>query len=137
MKAKSLMTFLTSVFATFAVVGCTENGNQNQTYDGRVFDISIKQDKSLTATSKKVGTNYTLEISGEGEAIDYNKKEAVPWNPIIKKLTLSQLMMVLKISVIITFIHYHLNTLFFLNQFYTFVKTHLIRIPSFILLVDK
>ena len=86
MKAKSLMTFLTSVFATFAVVGCTAKDNQNQTYDGRVFDISVKQDKSLTATSKKVGTNYTLEISGEGEAIDYNKKEAVPWNPFIKKI---------------------------------------------------
>jgi hypothetical protein len=86
MKVKSLMTFLTSVFATFAVVGCSAKNNQNQTYDGRVFDISVKQDKSLTATSKKVGTNYTLEISGEGEAIDYNKKEAVPWNPIIKKI---------------------------------------------------
>ena len=70
MKAKSLMTFLTSDFATFAVVGCTAKNNQSPTYDGRVFDISVKQDKSLTATSKKVGTSYTLEISGSGEAID-------------------------------------------------------------------
>ena len=87
MKVKRIATFLTTVFATFAVVGCTAKDNQNQTYDGRVFDISVKQDKSLTATSKKVGTSYTLEISGSGEAIDYNNYKAVPWNPIVKKIS--------------------------------------------------
>ena len=86
MKVRQFLTFFTSVFAVFAVAGCEDKGSQPQTYDGRVFDISLKQDKSLTATSKKNGTNYELTISGSGIATDYSKKELVPWNPIIKKI---------------------------------------------------
>ena len=85
---KTRLVYLLSVMAcVFTLAGCNnKENNNNQTYDGRVFDISANQDKSLTATSKKIGTNYTLEISGSGAAVDYNKKEAVPWNPIIKKI---------------------------------------------------
>ena len=57
MKVRRFLTFFTSVFAVFAVAGCEDKGSQPQTYDGRVFDISINQDKSLTATSKKDGNN--------------------------------------------------------------------------------
>ena len=87
MKSKNIICFCTSIFAIFSLSGCGSNKENNQTYDGRVFDISVNQDKSLTATSKKDGNNYSLEISGKGRAKDYEKKEAVPWNPIVKKVT--------------------------------------------------
>ena len=87
MKKTRLVYLLSVMTCVFSLAGCNnKENNNNQTYDGRVFDISVNQDKSLTATSKKVGTNYSLEISGSGAAVDYNKKEAVPWNPIIKKI---------------------------------------------------
>ena len=87
MKSKNIICFCTSIFAIFSLSACGNNKESNQTYDGRVFDISINQDKSLTATSKKDGNNYSLEISGKGRAKDYEKKESVPWNPIVKKIT--------------------------------------------------
>ena len=78
--------FITALLSVFLVVGCNKQSQENQTYDNRVFDISYNQDKSLTATSKKVDNYYELTISGQGKAIDYTKKEEVPWNPIIKKI---------------------------------------------------
>ena len=88
MKTNSLRKLGIILFSLFLVAGCS-NGKQeqSQTYDGRVFDISAAQDKSLTATSTKVGAGYTLTISGSGQAKDYSKKEQVPWNPIVKKIT--------------------------------------------------
>ena len=88
MKRNSLRKLGTILFSIFLVAGCSNNKQENnQTYDGRVFDISVAQDKSLTATSTKVGNGYTLKISGSGQAKDYSKKEEVPWNPIVKKIT--------------------------------------------------
>ena len=85
---KTKLVYLLSVMAcVFSLAGCNnKESNNNQTYDGRVFDISVNQDKSLTATSTKSNNYYQLEISGSGKAVDYNKKESVPWNPIIKKI---------------------------------------------------
>ena len=55
-------------------------------YDGRIFDISEKQDGSLIATSEKTNNSYSLTISGQGKAKDYANKNSVPWNPIIKRI---------------------------------------------------
>ena len=68
MKSKNIICFCTSIFAIFSLSACGSNKESNQTYDGRVFDISVNQDKSLTATNKKDGNNYSLEISGKGRA---------------------------------------------------------------------
>lgn len=88
MKRNSLRKLGTILFSIFLVAGCSNNKQENnQTYDGRVFDISVAQDKSLTATSTRVGNGYALSISGSGQAQDYSKKEQVPWNPIVKKIT--------------------------------------------------
>ena len=74
--------------AVCSLIACgpTSNPTSNKGYDGKQYDISEKQDGSLIATSTKVEYNYTLTISGTGKAIDYSKKEQVPWNPIIKKI---------------------------------------------------
>ena len=82
---KSLIPLLLPLLSVF-VVSCSSNNKPVQTYDGRVFDISEKQDKSLTVTSNKVGYDYTLTISGSGSGVDYQKKEEAPWNPICKKV---------------------------------------------------
>lgn len=69
------------------VISCAQNTNSSvQSYDGRTYDISKNQDQSLIMTSTKVDNYYQLEISGNGESIDYNSKNAVPWNPIVKKV---------------------------------------------------
>lgn len=72
----------------FSSAACAPSGGSSQKgYDGRVFDISENQDESLLATSTKVGNYYSLSISGTGKAKDYTRKEEVPWNPIVKKIT--------------------------------------------------
>ena len=86
MRYTKLALFGIAILSLLAIGGCGDTSDTQQTYDGRVFDISVSQDKSLTATSNKDGNNYTLTISGEGQAIDYERKELVPWNPIIKKI---------------------------------------------------
>ena len=70
-------------------VSCSSGGGYSSQagYDGRQFDISLAQDGSLIATSTKNGNYYDLTITGSGKAIDYDKKELVPWNPIIKKIS--------------------------------------------------
>ena len=83
---RKIIYFFTSLLALCTLSSCGNDAPQTQTYDGRVFDISEKQDGSLTAQSVKDGNYYSLNITGEGLAINYSKKEEVPWNPIIKKI---------------------------------------------------
>ena len=85
MKQRFTCTFTLTIISLLFVCACSSN-EKTQTYDGREFDISVKQDKSLIAKSTKEGFEYNLTISGSGQAVDYSKKELVPWNPIIKKI---------------------------------------------------
>lgn len=59
---------------------------KKQSYDGRVYDLSEKGDQSVIAKTEKSGTKYTLTISGSGDGVDFDRKESVPWNPIIKSI---------------------------------------------------
>lgn len=85
MKTNKLVSVLFAVVLSSSCIGC---GNQpeNTGYDGKEFDISVAQDNSIKASIKKVGTNFELTISGNGEALSYDKKELVPWNAISKKI---------------------------------------------------
>lgn len=69
------------------LAGCNKATSENSGYDGRVFDISVAQDESITASLKKVGTNFEITITGEGETLSYERKELVPWNAISKKIS--------------------------------------------------
>ena len=84
-KIKKLATIFLTVSFGLCCYGC---GNEQEStgYDGREFDISVAQDNSIKASVKKVGTNFELTISGQGEALSYAKKELVPWNAISKKI---------------------------------------------------
>ena len=73
------------------LAGCNKATSENSGYDGRVFDISVAQDESITASLKKVGANFEITITGEGEALSYTKKELVPWNAISKKISKVQI----------------------------------------------
>ena len=84
---KSFCCLLLAGLTCSFLVACGSSQNNNTGYDGRVFDISAHQDKSLTATSTKDGNYYHLDISGSGMAIDYSKKEEAPWYPLSKKIT--------------------------------------------------
>ena len=82
---KSTLVFISCVFL---LCSCGKNDNDNQSYDGRQYDISINQDKSVVATSNKLSDGtYTLILSGSGQTKDYQSKNAVPWNPISKKIS--------------------------------------------------
>ncbi len=82
---KSTLAFISCVFL---LCSCEKNNNDNQSYDGRQYDISINQDKSVVATSNKLSDGtYTLTFSGEGQVVDYQSKNSVPWNPISKKIS--------------------------------------------------
>lgn len=83
---KNICFLLLLIPALISCGGGGDGGNGNSGYDGREYDISTNQDGSLKAISTKDGNYYNLTISGEGSAIDYERKEAVPWNPIIKKI---------------------------------------------------
>lgn len=89
MKLNKIFSFALASIAILS--GCNKATSENSGYDGRVFDISTKQDESITASLKKVGTNFELTISGEGEALTYSKKESVPWNAISKKISKVQI----------------------------------------------
>ena len=77
---------LTTTFLVFSLCSCDNNQTQPQSYDGRTYDISLAQDKSVIATSKLENNYYSITITGTGEALSYSKKELVPWNPISKRV---------------------------------------------------
>lgn len=77
------LSFLSILFL-FPLFSCGESKEQG--YDGRTFDISAKGDKSLLLKTSMNGSFYDLTIEGEGEAKDYASKNAVPWNPIAKRV---------------------------------------------------
>ena len=77
---------LTTISLVFSICSCGSNKDQPQSYDGRTYDISLNQDRSVIATSKLEDNYYSITISGSGSAISYTKKELVPWNPISKRV---------------------------------------------------
>ena len=83
---KMLGIFLISIFI-FPIFGCA--GNEQKTgYDGREYDISVSGNGSATLSVKKGSDGgYALTVSGSGQVADYSKKEEVPWNVIMKKVT--------------------------------------------------
>ncbi len=85
---KTKLVYLLSVMAcVFTLAGCSnKENNNNQSYDGREFDISAAQDNSVVAKTTKEGFDYNLEITGSGIAKDYQKKEQAPWYPLSKKI---------------------------------------------------
>ena len=82
LKVTSMVVLVILLLCSF--IGC---GTEEKTsYNGRVYDLSEKGDNSVLAKTVKVGTKYTLTISGSGIGIDFSRKEEVPWNPIIKSI---------------------------------------------------
>lgn len=75
----------------FGIIICISScGNKEEKktgYDGSEFDISSRQDNSLKAKLTKIDNNYKLTIKGSGNAIDYSRKENVPWNAVSKKIS--------------------------------------------------
>ena len=85
-KNMTLRFFVLASSMIFSICACGQGNGGKQTYDGREFDISLNNDGSLICKSIKEGTNYSLTITGSGASKDYEKKELVPWNPIVKKV---------------------------------------------------
>lgn len=85
-KKTRIISLLLSCVILFTSFGCRKEEEKKVSYDGRVYDLSLNGDESITAKTVKVGTKYTLTLSGGGEGIDFEKKESVPWNPIIKSI---------------------------------------------------
>ena len=85
-KNMTLRFFVLASSMIFSICACGQGNSGKQTYDGREFDISLNNDGSLICKSIKEGTNYSLTITGSGASKDYEKKELVPWNPIVKKV---------------------------------------------------
>lgn len=83
---KNTLVILLAFLFVLPLVGC-DNGEQKTGYDGRTYDISVEGNGAATLSVKKVGTNYELTLSGNGSLSDYTKKEDVPWNVILKKVT--------------------------------------------------
>lgn len=68
------------------ISSCSKQKPTGTDYDGKSFDISVKQDKSVIATTTKVGNDYQLVLSGTGEVKSFTSKQNVPWNAISKKI---------------------------------------------------
>ena len=86
MKMKPQKFFFALLSNLFLLCACGGQSQNKQTYDGREFDISVNNDGSLICTSTKENNYYQLTISGSGASKDYERKELVPWNPIVKKV---------------------------------------------------
>lgn len=81
---KVILAFFVLAIMSLFLLSCKEEAKTS--YNGKEYDLSVDGSKSVTAKTVKVGTKYTLTISGSGEAIDFEKKESVPWNPIQKSI---------------------------------------------------
>ena len=86
MKFITNLRFFALALTVFSLCACAGEETNKQGYDNRDFDISANNDGSLICKSTKDNNNYQLTISGSGPAKDYEKKELVPWNPIVKKV---------------------------------------------------
>ena len=86
MKNKNLIFGSICLLSTILICSCNQNSSANKGSDNRDFDISINQDSSLIVHTSKVENSYLLTISGNGEAIDYQSKEKVPWYAISKRI---------------------------------------------------
>ena len=88
MKIKFKKILNTTLLLVMALVmsSCQQTGGSSTGYDGREFDISVDQDKTVIAKIKKTGINYEITISGEGVGLSYDRKEEVPWNAISKRI---------------------------------------------------
>ena len=86
MKLRKHLRFFALALTVFSLCACNREETNKQGYDNRDFDISANNDGSLICKSTKDNNNYQLTISGSGPAKDYEKKELVPWNPIVKKV---------------------------------------------------
>ena len=76
------------ILAVLTLSGCgKDNTTDHSSYNGKIYDLSVNQDGSVTAQSKKVGNFYTLTISGTGDVKDFVRKEAAPWSAIAKKIS--------------------------------------------------
>ena len=84
MKSKFVNFLFLLSTATLLMCACSNSAESHTSYDGREFDISINQDKSLLLTSQKVNGRYSLTISGSGQSVDYSRKEEAPWYPLVK-----------------------------------------------------
>ena len=82
---KVILSIVMAVLLLIFGVSCTQE-EKKQSYDGRVYDLSENGDQSIIAKTEKKGTKYTLTISGSGNGVDFDRKEKVPWNPIIKSI---------------------------------------------------
>ena len=60
-KIISLIICLVSIL--FVFIGCQKQ-EEKTSYNGREYDLSTNGDKSIIAKTEKVGTKYTLTISG-------------------------------------------------------------------------
>ena len=86
MNKRISLNFFVFAISIFSLCACGQDSSKKQSYDGREFDISINNDNSLICKSEKVGNYYSLTITGNGASKDYERKELVPWNPIVKKV---------------------------------------------------
>ena len=82
---KIISLIVSLVFLLLFGASCAKEPEKTS-YNGREYDLSTNGDKSIIAKTEKVGTKYTLTLSGSGEGIDFDRKESVPWNPIIKSI---------------------------------------------------
>ena len=84
-KFKIISLIVSLVFLLLFGASCAKEPEKTS-YNGREYDLSTNGDRSVIAKTEKVGTKYTLTLSGSGEGIDFDRKESVPWNPIIKSI---------------------------------------------------
>lgn len=87
MKSRNILPLIILINSLFSLVSCGNDNNEKISYEDYYFDISLKQDKTLTLHSLKEDNKYTLTIEGSGEAIDYTRKEETPWYPISKRVS--------------------------------------------------
>lgn len=85
MKKRVLLAALLTTPLFFSLFSCNQEEGSTS-YDGREYDISLAQDKSVVAISELESNYYSLSIAGSGDAISYSKKDLVPWNPITKRI---------------------------------------------------
>ena len=84
-KLRIILMIIPLILFSTILTSC-KTSEEKVSYNNRTYDLSTDGSASVIARSVKEGSKYTLTISGSGEAVDFDRKESVPWNPIIKSI---------------------------------------------------
>ncbi len=82
---RPFLKFIPLLGVSLSLLSCTPT-RKSPYQNGMTYDVSFKQDGSVTATLNKIDGGFNLTISGSGRTKTYADESEVPWHYISKRI---------------------------------------------------